>query len=117
MPLFVDARVPLRFGSVQDAAAGSALLIEGDASFPLGLPAAHFAPAGPAGLHPPGCPCCAPRSPAADALGHLFLARARGELDFFRGVVAVCSTPEGDASVRAALESDPLVSAWFRLIP
>jgi hypothetical protein len=117
MPLFVDARVPVRFGSVSDAAHGSALLIEGDTPAPDGVAVARFADtAAPPGPHPPGCPCCTARSPVAVALAALFLARARGEVDFFPTVVAVCCTPEGEAAVRAALECDPLVIAWFRSI-
>jgi hypothetical protein len=114
MALFLDARVPVRFGSVSDATDGSALLIEGDAPAPDGEAVARFTNAAAAGLHPPGCPCCVTRSPAAVALATLFLARARGERAFFRAVVAVCSTPEGREAVRTALEADPLVSAWFR---
>ena len=115
MPLFVDARVPVRFGLVSDADAGSALLIEGDAPAPDGVAAARFT-AEAAGPHPRGCPCCAARSPAAVALAALFLARARGEVVFFRTVLAVCPTTEGETAVRAALESDPLVIAWFRSV-
>jgi len=117
MPLFVDARVPVRFGSVSETDAGSALLIEGDAPAPDGVAVARFTVEAPAGPHPPGCPCCTARSPAAVALAALFLARARGEVVFFRTVVAVCPTPEGQAAVRAAVESDPLALAWFRVIP
>jgi hypothetical protein len=114
MPLFVDARVPLRFGSVSDAADGSALLIEGDTPAPDGVAVARFTGAAPAGPHPPGCPCCMTRSPAAMALAALFLARARGEVEFFRTAVAVCCTPGAESAVRSALQLDPLVSAWFR---
>lgn len=114
MPLFVDARVLVRFGSVSDADAGSVLLIEGDPPAPGGVAVARFTAGAPAGSHHPGCPCCEARSPAAVALAALFLARARGELAFFRTVVAVCHTPGAEAAVRAALDADPLVSAWFR---
>ena len=114
MALFVDARVPVRFGSVLDATDGSALLIEGDAPAPDGMAVARFTDAAANGRHPPGCLCCVTRSPAAVALAALFLARARGELAFFRTVVAVCCTPHGQEAVHAALDADPLVSAWFR---
>ena len=116
MPLFVDARVPVRFGSVSDAAPGLALLIEGDTRAPDGVAVARFTDTAPPGPHPPGCPCCTARSPVAVALAALFLARARGEVGFFRTVLAVCRTPDGEAAVRAALECDPLVIAWFRSI-
>jgi len=114
MPLFVDARVPVLFASLNDADSTAALLIEGEAPAPEGVPVARFTDAAATGPHPPGCPCCAARSPAAVALAALFLARARGELAFFRVVVAVCRTPDGESAVRAALAADPLVSAWFR---
>ncbi len=114
MPLFVGARVPVRFGSVSDAGDGSALLIEGDTPAPDGMAVERFSGAAAPGPHPSGCPCCAARSPAAVALSGLFLARARGEVELFRIVVAVCRTPEAEAAVRAALDADPLVSAWFR---
>jgi hypothetical protein len=51
----------------------------------------------------------------AEALGRLFLARARAEAAFFNGVVAVVATPAGEASVRAALAEDQLSAGRFRL--
>jgi hypothetical protein len=62
--------------------------------------------------HAFGCTCCLPRTAAAQALGQLFLARARGEMGFFRRVIAA---PEDAASVRAAVTDDVLVAARFRL--
>jgi hypothetical protein len=113
MTRFIDARVPVAFGSAGDDAE-AALLLEGDAAPPPGRPAERFTlPAGAAG-HAIGCACCTPRGPAAEALGALFLARARGSVGFFRRVIAVTS-PAGEAAVRAAIGSDPLVSARFRL--
>jgi hypothetical protein len=113
MPWSVDARIPVRFGSLENAPAGVALLVEGDAPIGAGVVIERFtvpveAP------HPVGCICCAARSPAAQALARLFLTRARGEVEMFCEVVVV-ATPEGEAVVRATLEGDPLVSAWFRL--
>ena len=103
-----------RFGSASlDAAGeGDALLVEGDARvdfWPLPT-AVRRSPA-----HAAGCACCVPRSPAALALDRLFQARAKGEVPFFRRVLAVTSTPEGDMAVWAALRTDPLVSGRFRL--
>ncbi len=61
-----------------------------------------------------GCSCCAPQAPVGQALSRLFLARARGEVPFFREVIAVTVSREGRAAVAAALEADPLAAAWFR---
>ena len=62
--------------------------------------------------HVPGCACCRPRSGIATELGRLFMARARGEVAFFRRVVA----DQTDApAVRAALAGDVVVRARFRL--
>lgn len=68
-----------------------------------------------AAAHPAGCSCCVPRSAAAAALTGLFLARARGEVPFFRRVVAAMDSGEGADAIRAALRDDPFVSARFRL--
>ncbi len=116
MPVFVDARLPVRFGPIDAVGPESALLIEGDAPAPPGVPVARFVLAAssyPPG-HPPGCACCAPRGPAAEALGRLFLDRARGGR-LFRDVVAVTRGPAGKAAVRAALAQDLLAAARFRL--
>ena len=113
MPWSVDARVPVRFGKLENTPAGVVLLVEGDAPVGAGRAVERFTVPVEA-LHPIGCVCCAARSPAAQALARLFLARARGEVEMFREVVVV-ATPEGEAAVRATLEGDPLVSAWFRL--
>jgi len=117
MTLFLDARLQVGFGTADQAGPETALLIEGDAPAPAGVPVARFelarfalAPGG----HPAGCTCCAPRGPAAEALGRLFLERARGGV-LFREVIAVVRGPDGAAAVRAAVAADPLVSARFRL--
>ncbi len=114
MVLFVDARVPVRFGPLAEAGPDSALLIEGDCPAPHGEPCEHFTLPRLFGSHPMGCTCCIPRAPVAQALSRLFLARARGEVAFFRGVT-VAASPAGRAAVLAALADDPLVSAWFRV--
>ena len=109
-----DDRVPVRFGSAEVAGQDEALLVEGDTGVPPGHAGARFR-LGP-GLtgHPFGCACCVPRGPVAEALGRLFLARARGEVAFFRSVVVV-ATPEGEAAVRAALAEDQVSAGRFRL--
>jgi hypothetical protein len=113
MPWSVDARVPVRFGTLETAADDAALLIEGDGPVVPDRPVACFS-AGAAVGHPVGCACCAARSPGAQVLARLFLARARGETAMFREVVVVAGSA-GRVAVRAAVENDPLASAWFRV--
>jgi hypothetical protein len=108
--MFVDARVPVVFGEIGDAGPDDALLIDGGAEAPEGRVvvrlAAEVQPA-----HVKGCVCCVPRSAAGSALAGLFLSRGRGEVPFFRRVVAV--TPDRQA-VLDAIENDMLASGWFR---
>ena len=59
-----DDRVAVRFGP---PAADEAVLIEGDASA-CGRPVARFRLAPALAAHAPGCACCVPRGPAAQAL-------------------------------------------------
>ena len=63
------------------------------------------------GFHVPGCACCVGRGALAAALGGLFIARAKGEVEFFRRVVVTGA----DAAARAGLADDALVSARFRI--
>ncbi len=110
----LDARVPVRLGSTADAAEGDALLLEeGAPDAPCGYPAERFAAA--ASGHAPGCACCVARSPAALALHRLFQARARGDIAFFRRILAITATPEGDMAVWSAVRADALVAGRFRL--
>jgi hypothetical protein len=106
-----DDRVPVHFGAAE---AGEAVLAEGEASAPDSAPVARFrlSPARPG--HAPGCACCIPRGPVAEALGRLFVARARGEVAWFRSV-AVVASPSGEAAVRAALAEDQVCAGRFRL--
>jgi len=106
-----DPRVPVVFGDLAAAGPDDGLLIEGEAPAPPGRAVARFA-SGPRPWHAAGCACCAPRAVAAAALGRLFLARARGEVPFFRRVVAVVRDPD---AVRAALAADALAAGRFRL--
>ena len=99
MARFADGRVVVRVGRVEEAQTGDALLIEGD-----GFEAGHAV----------GCACCGGRSGAAEALGRLFQQRARGEVPFFRSVLAVATTAEGARAVQDALRADALVAARFR---
>ena len=111
----IDARLPLRFGTPADARDGDALLLPEGAPAMPGLPTAWLERgASPVAGHSAGCACCTPRNAAAQALGFLFLRRGRGEVAAFRTVLAAVGTADA-ALVRAALESDPLVSGRFRL--
>jgi len=112
MPWNVDARVPVLLGQMEQAGQDDALLIEGGEPAD-GRTAARFDQT--ASEHAPGCACCVPRSPVALALNALFQARAKGEVPFFRRVVAVTRTTEGDVAVWAALRGDPLTAGRFRL--
>ena len=108
----IDLRVPLLFGAAEDAAAGDALLIENE-----GVAPGHFLPA-PLEFHSrhsPSCPCCQARNAAGRALASLLQARARGEVAFFRRVVAVTRTPAGRLEVEEAVRFDPVASACYRL--
>jgi hypothetical protein len=117
-----DGRVGVRFGAAGDAGPEEALLIEGDAPGGDDAPAdrvavASFAVPVRVATHPVGCACCAPRGPVAVVLGRLFLARARGEVPWFRSVVAVTRSAAGEGAVRAALTDDVVTSARFREDP
>ena len=107
----MDARVPVVFADAAAAGPEDALLIEGDAPAPAGRALARFA-AGPLRWHAAGCACCVPRAAVAAALGRLYVARARGEVGYFRRVVAVVQ--DADA-IRAALAEDRLAAGRFRL--
>jgi hypothetical protein len=106
-----DDRIPVRFGRPE---AGEAVLIEGDAPVAPDRPVARFRPAPGLAGHVAGCLCCVPRGPVAEALGRLFLARARREVAWFHSI-AVIATPAGEAAVRAALAGDQVSAGRFRL--
>ena len=117
MPWSIDARIPVLFRTEAAFEPEAALLLEGDRAAPDGAVVARFS-LRPAqrdlARHGADCACCVPRGAVARALGQLFLARARGEVGFFRSVVVVCGEA-GHAEVLAALAGDPIVSARFRL--
>lgn len=108
-----DARVPVEFGVWDDLTADDAVLLEADRLPEAGPPGISFQP-GP-GMLAAGCACCAPRGPLATALGDLFVARAKGDLPYFRRVLAVPATEAGRATMVAALTEDPVCSGRFRL--
>jgi hypothetical protein len=108
--MFIDARVPVLFGTVEDAGPDDALLIDGDMEAPAGRVVARLSGDG-ATAHVAGCVCCVPRSAAGSALAGLFLARGRGDVAFFRRVVAVTQDRE---AIFDAVANDMLASGWFR---
>ena len=107
MTLFMDARIPVVLGPLEEAQPEDATLVEGE-GFAMPPPIL-------AGPHAPGCICCVPRGPVAEALSNMFLARVRGDVPYFRRVLLVARTAEGKAAMIAALTQDPVVSARFRL--
>ena len=94
MAVFIDARIPVVFAVAPSA--NDAVLVPEAAR---------------AARHPAACACCLGRRPAATAFDTLFLGRVRGTVPWFTRVVV----PEDDPAVRATVESDPVVSARFRL--
>ena len=110
--MFIDARIPVRFAALDTRIADEAVLT--DAHDPAPPPALCFEPDPANAAHPIDCACCQPRSAAGSALATLFRDRALATGPAFKGVLAVVS-PTGEAAIRAALETDPLVSARFRL--
>ncbi len=111
MSFSLDARIPVIFGSPNDAGPQDALLIEGEGTPTRGRD--WFQP-DPASAHPQGCPCCPPRNKAGMALARLMLARGRGTGLYFSRVIAVASTPAGKAAIATALDQDPIASGFFR---
>lgn len=126
--MLIDARIPVHFTSQAPAfgQADQVLLLpademEGPRTPRCGLvsrqgwAAVLRLPSGPAphvGGHDSGCACCVARPSQADPLTRLFQARARGEIGFFRSLVASLPGPEAD-SLRAALVSDPFLYGRF----
>jgi hypothetical protein len=119
--MLIDARIPVHFtDQVPQAARSDQVLIlpEDDAGVPpsdqrwaavIRLPdRTAFS----TDAHPPGCSCCNPRPASAVVLTKLFQARARGEIGFFRSVVASLPAPAA-ADLRAALFSDSFVAGCF----
>ena len=114
MAIYLDARVTLRIASADTAGPNDVLLIEGEADAPAGVAHVRFT-LPPGAAHSAGCTCCLPRGPVAEALSRLFLQRVRGKVAYFSDVVAVAGSADGEAAIRAALQTDPVVAARFRL--
>ena len=92
MAMFIDARIPVVFGA--EPCGTDAVLVPGGSA-----------------PHPPGCGCCLARSPDAAGLDQLFLDRVRGTVPWFTRVVVTTE----HAGLRAAIASDPVLSARYRL--
>ena len=107
MTFTLDSRIPVILAGVEQAGADDFVLREGHPGL------AGFLP-GPS-AHGATCACCAPRGPAGRALAALLQARARGEVTFFRRVVACVTSEAGRAGLLDALDRDPVASACFRL--
>lgn len=108
--MWMDARIPVRFGPLQSRTAGEAVLTDANSDGPGAWAVIAEMP----GAHPPDCVCCLPRSGAAIALGTLFRLRATTADAPFRAVLAIVG-PVNEAAVRAALTDDPVAAARFRL--
>ncbi len=88
-------------------------VVSGDPALAGPLDAVQPWPGPSAAVHAPGCACCRPRAPLAQALSRLFLARARSEIPFFTRVIVSC-LPADEAALAAALAADPVTAARFR---
>jgi len=107
-----DARIPVAFRG--SPGPNDAFLVQDGRNMPDSGYAVRFALAGGKPGHVIGCACCTLRGPAADALGRMFMARARGEAPFFARVIVLAS-PEGEAAIRDALAQDVVTQARYRL--
>ena len=108
--MWMDARIPVRFGPLQSRTLGDAVLTDTSADRTGAWAVIAQVPGG----HSLDCVCCLPRSGAAVALGTLFRLRATTAEAPFRAVLAVVG-PANEAAVRAALIDDPVAAARFRL--
>jgi hypothetical protein len=104
-----DMRIPIIFNGTPGP--DDAALVEDGHDMPPEGYALRFTAAKPG--HVLGCACCSLRGPAADALGQMFAARARGQAPFFKRVVVLAS-PEGEAAVRQALAEDVVTKARYK---
>jgi hypothetical protein len=107
-----DTRIPIVLGGKPGP--DDAVLVEDGQDMPKTGYAVRFALAGGKPGHMMGCACCTLRGPAADALGGMFQARARGSAPFFKRVVVLAS-PDGEAAIRAAIDEDVVTKARYRM--
>ncbi len=108
-----DARIPISFSGT--AGPDAAFLVEDGQNMPETGYAVRFTLAAAKPGHIAGCACCTPRSPAAAALTTMFHARARATAPFFTHITALAS-PAGQAAIRAAIVTDVVTRARFRVL-
>jgi len=109
----LDTRIPVHLLMPgQSPAPGMALLAEA----PTAASATAMAIFTLQGVHAPGCACCSPRGPVAEALDRLFLGRVRGELPWFTAIAALPHSAAGAEAIRQTLTLDKACSARFRLL-
>ncbi|MBP0444133.1 hypothetical protein J8J14_05020 [Roseomonas sp. SSH11] len=121
MPVFADGRIPVTVvadeaGLAASLAArpGAAILAEAPPSpLPAGAVVAGGFRAEP-GPHPMACHCCAGRGPFAQALDALFLARVKGQSEWFSRVVALLPSMEAREALADTLRQDAVVASRFR---
>jgi hypothetical protein len=107
MALMLDARIAVTLAPAgPDQRRALRIVAEGATAFDTDA----------ATTHPAGCACCAVRGPLARALDHLFLARVRGELPFFRAMTIACADAGAEEVARRTIAIDPVVSTRFRLV-
>jgi hypothetical protein len=121
MPVFADGRIPVLV--VADEAAmraslaarpGAALLAASPAAIPPpGAVAVAGFGADPA-PHPVACTCCTGRTPLAQALDRLFLARVKGQAKWFDRVVALLPEDASRQAMADALREDSLTASRYR---
>jgi hypothetical protein len=102
-------RIPVLFNTTPEP--DDATLVEDGHDMPATGYAIRFTATQPG--HIIGCTCCTLRGPAADALGQMFAARARGQAPYFHRVIVLAS-PAGEAAIRQALAGDVVCAARFK---
>ena len=107
----MDTRIAVLFAAASAAIPPeTAVLTDSHVPMPGAVAVVRLATAAPTVFA--ACTCCAPRDQAARLLHQLFMARARGEVPFFRQVVAIVADP---AALRMAVQRDVLVQARYRV--
>ena len=115
----LDARIPLSplpdmtalQQALQAGPPAALLLPEGHPSLGGAVATARFQPFA---SHAVACACCGGRSPVAQALDRLFLARMKGDAPWFDRVVALCPAEDSRAALTAALRDDAVTVSRFR---
>ncbi len=114
-----DERIPVRLAAALGAIEPGTLVLADRGHRFAGAPGvavrvASFANAHERTADGAACACCAGRAPFATELGRLFAERARGEVVFFRRLLALGGERARDAASRA-LREDAFLAARYRL--